>query len=132
MGRLKSAAPTVATLRPVVGYLSSEARERVRDKVRRNRPDSLRHLYNTKRWRCPKTGMRRLVLDRDEHACQMCGCLLIGSKHAPNSPIVDHKKPHRGNLALFWDIENLQALCKSCHDSTKQAMERKADREGWG
>ena len=38
--------------------------------------------------------------------------------------IVDHKVPHRGDEQLFWDVNNLQALCKRCHDSTKQKMEK--------
>lgn len=38
--------------------------------------------------------------------------------------VVDHKIPHRGNLDLFWDKSNWQPLCKHCHDSYKQAMER--------
>ena len=28
---------------------------------------------------------------------------------------VDHIVPHRGDPALFWDEENWQALCHSCH-----------------
>lgn len=35
---------------------------------------------------------------------------------------VDHIKPHRGNLKLFWDRKNWQGLCHSCH-STKTAKE---------
>lgn len=27
----------------------------------------------------------------------------------------DHIIPHRGNIDLFYDVRNLQALCKSCH-----------------
>jgi 5-methylcytosine-specific restriction enzyme A len=30
--------------------------------------------------------------------------------------VVDHIKPHRGNVDLFWDAGNHQALCKQCHD----------------
>ena len=30
--------------------------------------------------------------------------------------IVDHIVPHRGDMLLFWDQENWQALCKECHD----------------
>lgn len=30
--------------------------------------------------------------------------------------VVDHIKPHRGDPKLFWDVENMQPLCKSCHD----------------
>jgi len=28
---------------------------------------------------------------------------------------VDHIKPHKGNMAVFWDQKNWQSLCKSCH-----------------
>lgn len=38
--------------------------------------------------------------------------------------VVDHVIPHRGDLDLFWDKTNWQALCKPCHDSYKQAIER--------
>lgn len=30
--------------------------------------------------------------------------------------VVDHIIPHRGDPELFWDSNNWQALCKSCHD----------------
>lgn len=35
---------------------------------------------------------------------------------------VDHIVPHRGDMNLFYDIENLQALCHECH-SRKTAKE---------
>lgn len=38
--------------------------------------------------------------------------------------VVDHKIPHRGDLSLFWDRKNWQALCKHCHDSHKQRLEK--------
>ena len=41
--------------------------------------------------------------------------------------VVDHKKPHRGDLVLFWDPNNWQALCKVCHDSVKSRMESGKD-----
>jgi 5-methylcytosine-specific restriction protein A len=28
---------------------------------------------------------------------------------------VDHVRDHKGDLKLFWDAGNHQALCKSCH-----------------
>jgi len=40
------------------------------------------------------------------------------------SAVVDHKIPHRGDLILFWRRDNWQALCKSCHDSWKQRLEK--------
>jgi 5-methylcytosine-specific restriction enzyme A len=30
--------------------------------------------------------------------------------------VVDHIVPHKGNPALFWNRDNLQALCKRCHN----------------
>jgi 5-methylcytosine-specific restriction protein A len=30
--------------------------------------------------------------------------------------IVDHIIPHRGDQSRFWDQDNWQPLCKSCHD----------------
>lgn len=38
--------------------------------------------------------------------------------------VVDHKVPHRGDSALFWDRSNWQSLCKLCHDGWKQRQER--------
>lgn len=40
---------------------------------------------------------------------------------------VDHIKPHKGNMKLFFDISNLQSLDKSCHSSRKQRMEKSGD-----
>lgn len=35
--------------------------------------------------------------------------------------VVDHKKDHKGDQALFWDESNHQALCKRCHDKRVDA-----------
>ena len=29
--------------------------------------------------------------------------------------VVDHRTPHRGDQALFWDTGNWQPLCRRCH-----------------
>ncbi len=31
--------------------------------------------------------------------------------------VVDHIKPHEGNPEMFWEEDNVQSLCKPCHDS---------------
>ncbi|WP_327198035.1 HNH endonuclease [Sporanaerobacter acetigenes] len=37
-------------------------------------------------------------------------------KWIENTIAVDHIEPHKGNEDLFYDINNLQSLCKSCHE----------------
>jgi 5-methylcytosine-specific restriction protein A len=43
--------------------------------------------------------------------------------------VVDHIVPHKGNLELFWDENNLQAICKRCHDG-KTAGEGRWGKKG--
>ncbi|CDX21963.1 HNH endonuclease (fragment) [Mesorhizobium sp. ORS 3324] len=38
--------------------------------------------------------------------------------------VVDHIKPHRGDMRLFWNRSNWQPLCTRCHSSIKQSRER--------
>ena len=38
--------------------------------------------------------------------------------------VVDHIVPHRGDMTLFWQASNHQALCKACHDSVKRQQKR--------
>lgn len=67
-------------------------------------------------------GWRRLRLQvlAQQPLCRMCAA--VGVTRA--ACIVDHVRPHRGNVALFWDASNLQGLCKECHDAHKQSHER--------
>ena len=37
--------------------------------------------------------------------------------------VVDHIKPHKGDMVLFWDSSNWQPLCKQCHDGYKKRLE---------
>jgi 5-methylcytosine-specific restriction protein A len=39
------------------------------------------------------------------------------------SAVVDHIQAHKGDMGLFWDINNWQALCKQCHDKKTAAEE---------
>lgn len=48
-------------------------------------------------------------------------CLQQGKTEA--ATVVDHIKPHKGDMELFWDPKNHQALCTPCHAITKQRME---------
>lgn len=70
----------------------------------------------TARWQ----RLRWSVLVRDLFTCRKCG-----RTEADTSRLVaDHIVPHRGDERLFWDENNLQCLCKNCHDSVKQAEEQ--------
>lgn len=66
--------------------------------------------------------MRRAQLER-EPLCRLHGEL--GQVVAAG--VADHTKPHRGDEAIFFDANNLQSLCKPCHDAHKQAQEHQAD-----
>ena len=73
--------------------------------------------YKTAQWQ----RLRYSVLIRDMFTCQ-CGCGRI--EHDTSKLVADHKIPHRGDPALFWDAGNLQTLTKRCHDSDKQRIEK--------
>lgn len=71
------------------------------DKWGHNKP--WRHLYQNAAWR----NLRVLVLHRFP-ICNIC--------HRRPSTIADHIKDHKGNVELFYSLENLQGVCKHCHD----------------
>lgn len=73
------------------------------------------YLYNCARW-------RRL---RAAHLCANPFCAMCRKQgRVVTATVVDHRKPHRGDLGLFWDPANLQGLCQTHHSATKQREER--------
>lgn len=76
--------------------------------------------YKTARWR----RLRQEVLIRDAYTCQRTGQVLGGKHPAPDSPVVNHKRPHRGDERLFWDPNNLETVSKAVHDSEIQREEQ--------
>ncbi len=81
--------------------------------------DKYRKLYSTKQWR----NLRGTILTRDYYRCQRCGLSLTSGKSQPTSAVVHHKKPRKGNLTLFYDPSNLEAVCWSCHLGVIQSEE---------
>lgn len=77
-----------------------------------------RKLYNLPQWRGPH-GARRAQLSR-QPLCE--NCLKHGLVVAADT--VDHLIPHKGDMRLFLDPENLASLCASCHSSDKQRVEK--------
>lgn len=86
-----------------------------------------KHLYNTKAWH--RLRWHQL---QAEPLCRMCK----SQGKIKEAEIVDHVDAHRGDEIKFFDPTNLQSLCKHCHDSVKQQMEksgvlRGCDTNGW-
>lgn len=69
-------------------------------------------LYGSPAWR----RLRQTIFDRDGYECQLC-------HRATSEPIADHIKPHNGNMALFFEIDNIQTLCPTCHSGRKRIQE---------
>lgn len=59
------------------------------------------NLYRTYRWRC----------ERKDFLMEHPYCYVCGNK----AVLVDHIRPHRGDMELFWDHNNWQPMCNSCH-----------------
>lgn len=78
------------------------------------------NLYSTAAWQ----RLRLRVIARDMETCQMCGKITTGGRDSPDAAEVDHKTQHHGDRKKFFDIKNLQLLCKACHSIAKQAEER--------
>ena len=85
--------------------------------------NAYRALYKDQRW-CGPNGIRKRALLRDLYTCQRCGCVVIeGSRHHPRAAVVNHKTPHRGDTALFFDVRNTETVCKADHDALIQKEE---------
>jgi len=86
----------------------------------------------TRRWKKYRAGWLRkhpLCGDRltgrsaEHSSCARAGRAVAGTD-------VDHIIPHRGDMGLFWDPENHQSLCGTCHDSIKSQLERSGRVQG--
>jgi 5-methylcytosine-specific restriction endonuclease McrA len=117
LGRLKTLQPRIGSLPPRIGRAPGDEQARLRE---RDQSVSWRSWYKQQRWQ----KLRQQILIRDKYTCQQTGVLCIGKHPAPNSPVVDHIRPHRGDERLFFDPSNLQCVSKAYHDSEKQKQER--------
>jgi 5-methylcytosine-specific restriction protein A len=117
MGKLSNLKPSLRNLSPRIGYAEGDAK--AGDKARNNLAP-WRAWYRTARWQ----HLRMQVFTRDAFKCQRTGILCVGKYPAPNSAVANHKRPHRGDPALFWDINNIETVSKEVHDGLIQAEER--------
>src|SRR3546814_8972989 len=72
-------------------------------------------VYHTTAWQS-----LRIARLNAEPLCRLCSALGL----TVPATVVDHIRPHRGDRNLAFDPDNLQSLCKPCHDRHKQAQER--------
>jgi len=63
----------------------------------------------------------RLSFLSENPLCVMC----LEEGISKMAKVVDHIKPHKGNKEEFFDLNNLQALCKRHHDK-KTYLETRA------
>ena len=83
-------------------------RERKAKVDQKRKDDPSRKLYQTREWRA----LRKQVLQANPFCvvCQKEGRLIPAT-------VVDHKRPHKGDVAKFYDAGNLQPMCKRHHDA---------------
>lgn len=82
------------------------------------RSDAIGRMYLMPEWRDPIVGLRAMHM-AIEPLCRECRRQRINTPGAD----VDHIVPHRGDIDLFLDPDNLQTLCKT-HHSMKTAKEK--------
>lgn len=112
MSRLKALRSALPSLPSNVAFAPQSEREYDRHRDQQH----WRKWYHTARWK----KLRWSVLVRDLFTCTRCERL----ENDTSQLVADHKRPHRGDEALFWDENNLTTLCKPCHDGAKQAEEK--------
>lgn len=91
-------------------YMPFKPQKKIKAQSFKNKPLLNNKLYNSTTWR-----NLRLFCLQSFPICNYC-------KRKP-STVADHITPARLG-GDFWDIENLQGLCASCHNS-KSAKESK-------
>jgi 5-methylcytosine-specific restriction enzyme A len=117
MIKLTQLRPVIGRLPPMLGPAPGDEKER--NKFRAD-SEPWRKLYATVQWK----RLRLRVFLRDLYACQHCGKI----KADTSKLIAHHKKPHHGDVVLFWDEGNIETVCIPCHDGPIKAKERREGR----
>ena len=72
-------------------------------------------IYDRRLWK-----RQRLAQLEKEPLCRYCTKMGVITA----ATVVDHIKPHRGDERLAHDPNNLQSLCKPCHDVHADAKDK--------
>lgn len=128
MPRLSSLPSRLSSLPHRVGTAPGPAGKPAPKRVRNAAP--WKGWYSTAAWQA----LRLKTFERDGYICQRSGLICSGAHPAPDSPVANHKIPHRGDEALFWDPDNIETVTKAVHDTIIQAEEQESlHRRGhWG
>jgi 5-methylcytosine-specific restriction protein A len=97
-----------ALVRDGSGYCIAHKRE-VKKRVDEQRESSTKRGYSYK-WQQAR--------EQFLQAHPLCECpdCKAGELRITLATVVDHKIAHKGDLKLFWDRNNWQAMSKPCHD----------------
>ena len=108
--------------RAIRPYAHDSAARRQRIDVQRS-DDPIRKLYRTRAWNDPNGGTRIQVLKRDPF-CKIAKLCVKRLGRPDFSNVVDHIIPadkyiaqNGGDQSYFFDMTNLQGICKADHDA---------------
>lgn len=98
-----------------------------RDERRSAEAEAWRKLYKLARWR-----EARATQLRKQPLCEPC----LEAGDTTPATVCNHRKPHKGDLVLFWSPANHQSVCKPHHDGPIQKAEvagfsGAVDNRGW-
>lgn len=97
-----------------------EADDRLKEQQRQ---DKFFSSFNTSRWHDLYCSQQWITL-RDKTLQQNPICQKCGVNKATE---VHHVIPHRGDLNLFYDSNNLMALCHDCHtEETRKEIQQRS------
>jgi 5-methylcytosine-specific restriction protein A len=83
--------------------------------ARRRSEKRWRNWYKLKAWL-----VARAAQLAKQPLCERC----LQRKRIVAATVVNHRKPHKGDWALFIDPANHESSCKPCHDGEIQQEER--------
>lgn len=104
----------LTTLKPRLGVQGGRLVTLNPDSWRSTKQTSAQRGYGYK-WQQAREGWLRA-----HPLCVMCDEI---DGRVTAATVVDHKVPHRGDMALFWDRSNWQSLCAHHHSANKQREE---------
>ena len=104
------------------GYCDKHKRETTKQYNQYARDPDIQKLYNSTRWKHE----RRTFLNVHP-LCECEECIRLSRTTA--ATMVDHKIPHNGDVKLFWDKSNWQAMSLPCHNvKTKEEQMKERHR----